>query len=407
MTLTFNGVSKPFFHATVDTKRPMWAPIEWDMVEIPGRPGAYLKHKKIKARQLSVPVVIKGIDDMQKAKEEVAEWLVTDEPAPLVFTDEPDRTYYAVIDGEGQLDEVFKYGKGTINFICPDPYKYGAEKSFDISNQADGVNLVKNGDFSNGLTDWRNWMTADGNQRGVKTDLDFDGDDYKFTNGFYYTTTVTGQYGYAQDDVTVKEGQTYILSAWVKVLGGNGKVGLQEGNGKNGYTKTKYDAELLKGKWTKIIHKFKAKSNATNIYVGQLNDNDNQGHNNSYFTGVSLKIDTGEDQQWSPYNVVTVKNDGSAPTSPIVNCTLTDAATAYSIELLNNDSSVSQGVYLKFNFIAGDKLTIDFAKRTAFVNGEKKNGAVLIKSDFFDIPPKNAKVKASHPSELRFTEKYK
>ncbi|MCY8902966.1 phage tail family protein [Bacillus spizizenii] len=243
MTMTFNGVSKPFVHVTSDTKRPMWAPIEWEMVDIPGRPGAYPKQKKIKARQISIPVVIKGVDDLQKAKEEVADWLVTDESAPLVFPDEPDRTYYALIDGEGQLDEVFKYGKGTINFICPDPYKHGPEVTLNVSETA----------------------------------------------------------------------------------------------------------------------------------------------------GV----------------VTSIKNNGSAPTSPIVNCTLTGAATAYSIELLNNDSSVSQGVYLKFNFIAGDKLTIDFAKRTAFVNGEKKNSAVLIKSDFFDIPPKNAKVKASHPSELRFTEKYK
>lgn len=243
MTMTFNGVSKPFVHVTVETQRPMWAPIEWEMVEIPGRPGAYLKQKKIKVRSLSVPVVIKGVDDMQKAKEEVAEWLVTDEPCPLVFPDEPDRTYYAVIDGEGQLDEVFKFGKGTINFICADPYKHGAEVVLSVSETA-----------------------------GAITDI---------------------------------------------------------------------------------------------------------------------------------------KNDGSAPTSPVVNCTFTGAATAYSIELLNDDGSVFQGVYVKFNFIADDKLTIDFSKRTAFVNGTKKNSAVLIKSDFFNIPAKGAKVKASHPSELRFTEKYK
>ncbi|MGO1134212.1 distal tail protein Dit [Bacillus subtilis] len=243
MTMTFNGVSKPFVHATVDTKRPMWAPVEWEMVEIPGRPGAYLKQKKIKARPLPVDVVIKDVDDLQKAKEEVADWLVTDNPGPLIFPDEPDRTYYAMIDGEGQLDEVFKFGKGTINFICPDPYKHGAKVVFNVSNTA-----------------------------GAVTDI---------------------------------------------------------------------------------------------------------------------------------------KHNGSASTSPVVNCTFAGAATTYSIELLNDDGSVFQGVYVKFNFIAGDKLTIDFAKRAAFVNGAKKNSAVLIKSDFFDIPKKNAKVKASSPSELRFTEKYK
>lgn len=243
MTMTFNGVSKPFVHVTTDTKRPMWAPVEWEMVEIPGRPGAYPKQKKIKARPLSVSVVIKGVDDMQKAKEEVAEWLVTDKPAPLVFPDEPDRTYYAVIDGEDQLDEVFKFGKGTINFTCADPYKHGAEVVFNVSETAGAV--------------------------------------------------------------------------------------------------------------------------------------------------------------------TTIKNNGSAPTSPIVTCTFTTAADSYSIELLNDDGSVHQGVYMKFSFIGGDSLVIDFAKRLATISGMKKNSAVLIKSDFFKIPPKNAKVKASLPSEMRFTEKYK
>ncbi|MBP3048626.1 phage tail family protein [Bacillus subtilis subsp. subtilis] len=241
MTMTFNGVSKPFVHATVDTKRPMWAPVEWEMVEIPGRPGAYLKQKKIKARPLPVSVVIKGVDDMQKAKEEVAEWLVTAKPAPLVFPDEPDRTYYAVIDGEGQLDEVFKYGKGTINFICPDPYKYGPDTVFDI-----------------------------------------------------------------------------------------------------------------------------------------------------------------------PVAGTTVKTNGSAPASPVVKCTLAAASTSYSIEMLNDDGSVYQGVYLKFNFIAGDYIEIDFSKRRVTISGIKKSSAILYKSRFFQIPPKkNVRVKASHPSEMHLTEKYK
>ncbi|KMN56366.1 phage tail family protein [Bacillus velezensis] len=240
MTIKFNGISKPFFHATVDTERPMWAPIEWDMVEIPGRPGAYPKQKKVKARPLSVSVVIKGVDDMEKAKEEVAEWLVTDEAKPLIFSDEPDRTYFAVIDGEGQLDDVFKYGKGTITFICPDPYKHGKESVFSLS------------------------------------------------------------------------------------------------------------------------------------------------------TGIT-----------------TISSAGSAPTYPIIEYTFESSANEFNVELLNEAEVLQAGVYLKYNFVKDDKLIIDFSKRLATVNHTKRNTAILIKSEFFKIPPKKKmKIRSTHSSTMRVINKY-
>jgi len=57
----------------------------------------------------------------------MAEWLIHDEPKELIFKDEPDRVYYALVDGELELDEIFSTGQGEITFICPDPYKYGDE----------------------------------------------------------------------------------------------------------------------------------------------------------------------------------------------------------------------------------------------------------------------------------------
>src|SRR5690606_32978285 len=47
-----------------------------------------------------------------------------------VFKDEPDRVYYALVDGELELDEIFSTGRGEITFICPDPFKYGPEKLY-------------------------------------------------------------------------------------------------------------------------------------------------------------------------------------------------------------------------------------------------------------------------------------
>src|SRR5690606_13297027 len=87
-------------------------------------------------REITVPVFIKAndISDLQKVKEDLAEWLIHDEPKELVFKDEPDRIYYAVVDGELDLDELVRWGQGIITFICPDPYKYGPEKTVETTS---------------------------------------------------------------------------------------------------------------------------------------------------------------------------------------------------------------------------------------------------------------------------------
>ncbi|NUJ19277.1 hypothetical protein FKN04_22350 [Bacillus glycinifermentans] len=407
MTIKFNGITKDFVYATVETQRPMWATIERDFLTIPGRPGSYLRKTNVKARTIPVTFVIKGVDDMQKAKEEIADWLITDKPAPLVFPDEPDRTYYAVVDGDGIPDELFKFGKATINFVCPDPYKYGKESSIVISSTVDGINLVQNGDFMNGLTNWRTWQAGTtGNTRELKDITDFDGDDHKFTKGFTYTTVASEQYGYAQDNVALTTGEVYTLSAWFKVTSGTGIVLLQTGNATDGWTSTSYEAVPILGKWTKLTHTFTAKSGTTSIYVGQGKDS-NGGYNSADVTGVQLIHGTTA-TKWQPFMTIPVYSDGTAPSSPIVECNFTAAASGYDVQLLNDDTSLNKGVSLAFDFIAGDKLVIDFSKRLATLNGERKNTAFLISSEFFQIPPmKKTMIRTTQPSTIRFYDKYK
>src|SRR5690625_7008928 len=98
--------------------------------------GAHLSRTDIQVKEIVVPVIInaENIEDLQKIKEDMAEWLVHDEPKELIFKDEPDRVYYAVVDGELELDEIFSTGRGEITFICPDPYKYGPEKNIETTS---------------------------------------------------------------------------------------------------------------------------------------------------------------------------------------------------------------------------------------------------------------------------------
>ncbi|MBW3492299.1 distal tail protein Dit [Bacillus sp. FDAARGOS_1420] len=128
LSFTFNTIRKDYIQMLVGRKRPSWAPIKRNLVRVPHRPGAFFIHTETEERRIDVPLVIKAKKDMadlQKIKEDLANWLYTEQPAELIFDDELDRTYLAFIDGSLDLDELVNRGKGVITFVCPMPYKLG------------------------------------------------------------------------------------------------------------------------------------------------------------------------------------------------------------------------------------------------------------------------------------------
>lgn len=114
--------------------RPVLAHVRRELLKVPHRPGGYLLNTVTEERQIDVPFIIKAKNqsDLQKIKEDLADWLMTDQPCELVFDDEPDRTYLAVLDGSVDLEELVFRGKGTLTFICPMPYKLGATKTSEF-----------------------------------------------------------------------------------------------------------------------------------------------------------------------------------------------------------------------------------------------------------------------------------
>ncbi len=145
MCLIFNNIEKEYLTVTRGRNRPAWAPVERDFITVQGMSGAHLSYSKRQIRTITVPVFIlaDSFSDLQKVKEDMAEWLIHEEPKKLVFKDEPDRTYYALVDGNLDLDELVRWGAGEITFVCPDPYKYGPEKT--LTFPADIVKVENTG----------------------------------------------------------------------------------------------------------------------------------------------------------------------------------------------------------------------------------------------------------------------
>ncbi|HDR5461913.1 distal tail protein Dit [Bacillus anthracis] len=126
-SFSFNGERKSYIHIERGWKRPIWAPLRRNFLSVPSYPGARLLNTQTEMRVFSVPVGIiapSGVD-MKILSEDIASWLITDQPKELIFDTEPDRTYLAVVDEEFDADEFVEIGQGNLKFICPMPYKLG------------------------------------------------------------------------------------------------------------------------------------------------------------------------------------------------------------------------------------------------------------------------------------------
>lgn len=144
-TFVFNSISKPWLIMDVrGRKKPLFASHSRNFIKVPGVPGALLQDTEIEPIVIRQPISFKASDDLSDLllKDELVKWLITKEPAPLQFDDEPGRTYYAIV--QNSIDDFEKISimrKGTIEFLCLDPYSYGSEVSRGF---VDGVAVVEN-----------------------------------------------------------------------------------------------------------------------------------------------------------------------------------------------------------------------------------------------------------------------
>ncbi|RFB60593.1 distal tail protein Dit [Bacillus thuringiensis] len=138
---SFNGKRNPNVIPLQGKKRPAWAPLDRMFLEVSHYPGGRLLRTQTKMRKILVPIALlyDSAEEAEKLKEEIADWLVTDQPCELIFDDEKDRTFLAVVDETLDLDQLVDLGEGTLTFICPMPYKLGKEQTVDFKKDVSGL----------------------------------------------------------------------------------------------------------------------------------------------------------------------------------------------------------------------------------------------------------------------------
>ena len=138
--MKFNGIKKPYLRVHYDLIMPAFAPIKREIIQVPGKPGGYLTDTETEVLTLTVPVTIEPLEsgefsNLERVKEDLAAWLITEEEKELIFDHEPNRIYHAVVEQSFDTERAFIKEKGTLIFICPNPYRNGIEQS-TIGNPA-------------------------------------------------------------------------------------------------------------------------------------------------------------------------------------------------------------------------------------------------------------------------------
>lgn len=141
-SVTFNGIDlSEYFYVKSDSGRGIMSR-ELSLLTLPSQDGGHLTGIKYPTRSIALEVVIAcdSAEDLRKRLEEINEVLAVTKPAPLIFDDEPDRTYYAVSESVSEGYEKHGWHVTTINFICPEPFKHGGQQINKYTTSAVLVN---------------------------------------------------------------------------------------------------------------------------------------------------------------------------------------------------------------------------------------------------------------------------
>lgn len=141
ITFSFNGLSFANDMRVNEISGRGITPSEVSTRKVPGMVGAHAGRKSRNVREITIKFTIVGnsLTNLRDKINLLSERLDLDEVAPLVFSDEPDKTYYAIMVNASDDDEIKTYGFGTLVFLCPDPYKYGPEMTATLNTDVGSI----------------------------------------------------------------------------------------------------------------------------------------------------------------------------------------------------------------------------------------------------------------------------
>lgn len=156
MEMNFNNFTVSQLFTITDVKTDVLPSVNISSKNVPSRHGTIFQGAQIGERRITVSIMFKkdynyqiDEDGTPRASEfqnyirSIVYYLQTDEPKKLIFSDEPDRYYWAICTGI-EVDRMLKMGQGSITFTCSDPYLYSTEEYLYEQDEVDGLWHVDN-----------------------------------------------------------------------------------------------------------------------------------------------------------------------------------------------------------------------------------------------------------------------
>lgn len=147
MQITYGGNDLTKYFKVLDVRRQILPSRTNYTKEIPSINGEYYSGYKYGVRNIEVEFAIIGEskEDFFAKSRELASMVDVVIPTKLEFSDEPDKYYYAVVDGSIDIDQIINYGSGTISFVCHDPIAYSKEEKIFTASEDNKLTIDNKG----------------------------------------------------------------------------------------------------------------------------------------------------------------------------------------------------------------------------------------------------------------------
>lgn len=117
--ISYNGYDLSEYIKITGLNRNIHPPRINDTQSVGRSDGLQLIKSRYNAKSIVVDFVIIS-DNFNAERRALAHLLASDTLAPLIFSDEPDKYWNAIVDGASDLSEDFRYGRGSITFLVSD-----------------------------------------------------------------------------------------------------------------------------------------------------------------------------------------------------------------------------------------------------------------------------------------------
>lgn len=128
----------------------IYPPMERKTLKIANKNGIFRFKTTLGERPINIAstlIVRSGRTDYKARLRDIAAWLSPlDGPKPLIFSDEPDKMYYAELADKIDVEDYVYAGKFTIPMTCTDPFIYAVNETEVVYTGAAVINNQGNQD---------------------------------------------------------------------------------------------------------------------------------------------------------------------------------------------------------------------------------------------------------------------